>query len=468
MHSINQRLAGCFFFISLIIPAVVQATNGYFLIGYGAKSRSMGGTGIANPEDALAAGANPAGMSRVGTRFDLGAELFYPPRSVAAANGEFDFQTPTKDATNVSKEKSGSNIFLIPSFGANYEFNRKITVGISMVGAGANTRYKDNFFQLTGVPPNQPYGTLGVDYVQMQLLPTITYKVTRNQSVGLSLAFGAQRFRAYGLGNFGACGSDSDFQLSSNDCKLTNQGNDYSFGGGVRLGWLGSFMDKRLDLGAYWASKVYMSKFNKYEGLFPDGGTFDIPENFGIGLAVHPTKKFTVAADVTRIKYKSVDALNNRHSTQTLQDPCTRPIDYPGECYPGDKPVPSSQALGASDGMAFGWNNQTVYKLGASYQVNDKWIVRAGFNYAKSPIPDDQLLFSMLAPAVTEKHITAGFSYLPDKHSEWTVSYVQALENTQTCEAKNGCKTMLTQTENSYVAARMKIYALGVSYGYRF
>ncbi|MDB4516176.1 outer membrane protein transport protein [Crocinitomicaceae bacterium] len=457
-------LGGC---LSLIISPVVLATNGYFLIGYGAKSRSMGGTGIANPTDALAAGANPAGMSRVGTRIDFGAELFNPPRRVAAANGEFDFQTPTKEHPYVDDEESGSNLFLIPSFGMNYQFNRKVSVGMSVIGAGANTRYNDNFFELTGVPPNEPYGTLGVNLIQMQMLPTFTYKVNKNHAFGVSLAIGVQTFRAYGLGNFGTPDSDSDFQLSSDDSKLTNNGNDWSYGAGVRVGWLGNFLEKKLDLGAYYASRVYMTEFDEYSGLFAEEGDFDIPENYGIGIAIHPNKKFTLTMDVVQINYSDIASIGNPHSTQSLQDPCTRPIDYTGPCQPGNSPVPSTEALGAVNGMGFGWDDQTVYKIGASYQVNDNWIVRAGYNYGESPIPDDQLLFSMLAPAIIEQHLTMGFSYLPDRNQEWTVSYVHGFKHSQTCVAP-GCVTMLTQNPGAYVAVEMEQDMLGVSYAYKF
>ena len=48
---------------SLIIPVNALATNGYFLIGFGAKSRSMGGTGVAYNMDGMAAAFNPASMT---------------------------------------------------------------------------------------------------------------------------------------------------------------------------------------------------------------------------------------------------------------------------------------------------------------------------------------------------------------------------------------------------------------------
>jgi long-chain fatty acid transport protein len=467
MHKTLRAYCLLWGFLGLIISPVVSATNGYFLIGYGAKSRAMGGTGIANPTDTLAAGANPAGMSRAGTGVDFGLELFNPPRRVAAANGEFNFQTPTKSAVDVSAEESGSNEFLIPSFGMNYKFNRKLTIGMSVIGAGANTRYENNFFELTGVPPNDPYGTLGINYIQMQMLPTVTYKVNRDHALGFSLAIAAHTFRAYGLGNFGTPNSAADFQLSADDANLTNRGNDWAYGAGIRVGWLGRFMKKKLDLGAYYASRVYMTELDKYSGLFAEQGDFDQPEHFGVGIAIHPNKKLTIALDVTQIQYSGIPALGNRHSTQSLQDPCTRPIDFTGACQPGNTPVPSSQALGAENGMGFGWEDQTIYKVGASYQVNKKWVLRAGYNYAKSPIPDDQLLFSMLAPAIIEQHVTLGFTYLPSKNSEWTASLVHGFKNAQTCEAPS-CVTMLTQNPGSFVAVEMEQNMLGVSYAFKF
>jgi len=48
--------------IIIAASAEANATDGYFAHGYGVKSQGMGGVGIALPQDALAAAANPAGM----------------------------------------------------------------------------------------------------------------------------------------------------------------------------------------------------------------------------------------------------------------------------------------------------------------------------------------------------------------------------------------------------------------------
>jgi len=49
--------------------------------------------------------------------------------------------------------------------------------------------------------------------------------------------------------------------------------------------------------------------------------------------------------------------------------------------------------------------------------------------YAEVPFDDDQALFNVLAPAVVEKHVTAGFTYSPSQNSEITVAYMHAFRN---------------------------------------
>lgn len=58
------------------------------------------------------------------------------------------------------------------------------------------------------------------------------------------------------------------------------------------MGWLGK-VTPQLTLGATWASKI-SGKFDNYKGLFADGGGFDVPENYGVGLAFEATRAWTL------------------------------------------------------------------------------------------------------------------------------------------------------------------------------
>jgi long-chain fatty acid transport protein len=343
-----------------------------------------------------------------------------------------------------------------------------MSIGMSVIGNGANTRYTENFFQLTG----GPFGTLGVSLIQMQMLPTIAYRMTKNQSIGLSLTIGVQQFRAYGLGNIGSPDpNDADFQFSSDAANLSNRGNDYSYGAGVRVGWLGKFFKQKMNFGAYYASRTYMTKFDKYKGLFAEEGSFDIPEHFGVGIAFKPWgDKFVLAGDIQKIRYSGVKSIANSHPTSSLQDPCTRPIGLDqSQClFATTTPQSTSRALGADDGFGFGWKDQTIYKVGVLYKVNNKLTIRAGYNYGRSPIPDNQILFNLLATAVTEKHATAGLTYVLTGNSSVDISYVHAFKRAQVCAVADGCTTLLTQTPDSFAAADLVIDALGISYQFKF
>ena len=456
MQSTYKTLAILTLACFLLIPSLGSATNGYFLIGYGAKSRSMGGVGIAYGQDGIAAAANPAAMADVkidgAMRIDFGAELFNPPRSVKHYS----------DTLGDTNEKSGSNVFVIPSMGAIYKFNRKLTLGFAFIGNGANTRYDQT---VPGLPNcvngqteegvgsyffnfncNADSQTVGVNLLQAQMLPSFAYKVNKNHTIGASLAIGIQTFRAYGLGAF----SDLGF-AGEGATKTSGNGNDWSYGAGIRLGWMGKFFDKRLTLGTNYSSRVYMTEFDDYAELFAEQGDFDIPENFGVGMAFKLTPKLTIAADVTRILYSDIASINNPGPVD--------PVDLNPLCPGVDEP---RCKLGGDDGMGFGWDDTTVYKIGLNYDYNREWSFRAGYNYGEGVIDDDQVLFNMLAPATVEHHLTLGFSYRPNKNMEWSVNAMHGFENT--VRGPTAYSNRAPGEDNAAIS--MYINTFGVSFAY--
>lgn len=437
----------------IAFPMSALATNGYFLIGFGAKSRSMGGVGVAYAQDSLAIASNPAGMADIDMntmRIDVGGDLFSPPRAVVH-----------ESATLPANAQSGMNVFLIPNMGGAYKFNRNLTMGMAAVGAGLGTRYDqtvrnasgvdvcndgdpatngNNFFNFNCNASN----TVGVMLMQMQMLPSVAYKINKQNALGASLAIAVQSFRAYGLQAFDTLG----FSATNGD--LTNKGNAWSYGGGIRLGGLHKFFDERLNFGWNYSSRVFMTKFDKYRNLFAEHGGFDIPENYAIGVAYKYTKKLTVAADVQRINFSDVKSVGN---------PGPNPAD-PNHFFP-----PGFDVLGKSNGLGFGWKDQIVYKLGFNYDYDDTWSFRSGVNYGKSPIPKNQVLFNMLAPATPEWHLTLGGSYRPSPNVEWSFSYIHAFENVIKGPTAFGPTGQPVVGENAAIS--MKQNALGMSFAYK-
>jgi len=467
MKVLTTRLRGLLAASLILTPLMASATNGYFLIGYGAKSRSMGGVGTAYGVDGLASASNPAAMADVKLdgvmRVDVGGEFFNPPRSVVHSS----------DTLGNTREKSGSNLFLIPNMGMIYKFNRKMTIGFSFIGNGANTRYNQQVPGKPGCLNGQPNAngnadngvgsyffnfncnadsyTVGVNLMQGQMLPSIAYKVSKHHTVGASLALGIQTFRAYGLGafsNLGFAGQDAT--------KTSGNGNDWSYGAGIRLGWMGKFFDNRLTLGTNYASRVYMTRFKKYEQLFAEQGSFDIPEHYSVGLALKLTPNLTVAADYQRINYGGVRSISNL-GPNALDPAFLNP--NPG-CQVNN--LPDECLLGGDKGFGFGWTDTNVFKIGINYDYNSVWSFRAGFDYNDGVIEKDQVLFNMLAPATVKKHATVGISYRPNKNMEWSVNYLHAFENT--IKGPTAYTNRPLGQDNASIS--MYINSLGLSFAY--
>ncbi|MBX3620647.1 MAG: outer membrane protein transport protein [Rhizobacter sp.] len=149
-----------------------------------------------------------------------------------------------------------------------------------------------------------------------------------------------------------------------------------------------------LTLGASYSSKINMSKFDKYSGLFAGGGDFDIPANYSVGVAFMPTPDWTLALDYGRINYSGVAAVGNASTAAAL--------------------------LGSDNGPGFGWRDVNVLKLGAAWRMNERWTLRAGYNHGDNPIRSADVTFNILAPGVITDHYTAGFTWAANADSELT------------------------------------------------
>jgi long-chain fatty acid transport protein len=406
---------------AVLAPGMALATTGYFAHGYGIKAKSMGGVGIALPQDALAAASNPAGIAWLGNRIDVGADLFTPDRGASIVGAGAPGANGTYDGNDTKS-------FLIPEFGYNRVISPNLTFGVAVYGnGGMNTDYATNPFAAFGGS-----GPAGVDLMQLFVAPTVAWK-SGNHSFGASLNLAYQRFKAEGIQGFAG--------FSASPGNVSNRGYDDSTGFGVRVGWTGQ-VSPAVTLGATYQTKTKMGEFDKYSGLFANQGDFDIPENYGAGIAVKASPKLTVAADVLRINYGDIPAVGNSADCLFVTGTCQ---------------------LGGTNGAGFGWQNTTVYKIGVAYELKPGTTLRAGYVTLDQPIPASQTFFNILAPGVVEDHLTLGLTMEMSKTSELSFMYMHAFE-----KKVNGSGSIPLGFGGGEANLRMSQDSIGVAYGWKY
>jgi long-chain fatty acid transport protein len=432
-----------------LLASSASATDGYFTHGNGMKAKGMAGASTAMTVDSFGGANNPAQMVFVGDRIDFGVDLFSPQRSASRSGSNIGID---------GSADSDSTLFYIPEFGFNKLINPNLSLGVTVYGnGGMNTDYPGGQIPSgtacgPAAPPNGfntapgPYnllcgnGRLGVDLSQLVIAPTLAYKLTDKHAIGIAPLFGYQRFKAEGLQAFAG--------FSTSPSNVSNQDYDTANGWGARIGWLGKITDE-LTIGAAYSTKIAMSKFSKYKGLFAEEGGFDMPENYNVGLAYAFSPAVTVALDYQRINYSKVKSVGNPSSLLL-------------NCAGGD----TSACLGGSNGAGFGWQDVDVWKLGVEYRHSDKLTLRAGYNHSDNPIQAKDVTINILAPGVVQDHLTLGLTYVTDSKGELTVAYMHAFQNSVTGSSFFNNFTPPGATAGNET---IKMYenSLGIAYGWK-
>jgi long-chain fatty acid transport protein len=407
----------------LLVANDANATNGYFSHGYSIKNKGMAGAGVAAPLDSMVPATNPAGLTEVGNRFDLGLTVFSPRReyNVDRAGGLLAQGTVESD----------SEYFFIPNLGYSYQLDNRTAFGIAVYGnGGMNTDYPT----MTYYDPSS--SSTGVDLMQLFIAPTLAIKLSYGHSFGVTPIIAAQFFEAKGVQSFE--------NYSSARSKLSGNGHDSSYGFGMRVGYLGQ-LTEQISIGLSYQSKIYMDEFDDYAGLFAEQGGFDIPANWTAGIAVKPIPEVTVALDVQRIYYSNINSIANHFLPNLMTD-----------------------LLGNDNGAGFGWDDMTVFKVGLQWARSDQWTYRFGYSYGDQPIDASEVLFNILAPGVIEQHATFGLTYTFANQSELDFSLMYAFSNDVTGLNPLTNNDPATGGNPQYINLTMDQWEVGLGYSWKF
>jgi long-chain fatty acid transport protein len=336
------------------------ATNGMELPGFGAVNRSMGGAGVASPQDSAWEIINPAGIAGMDRRLDfLGSVLVVrrtlEPHGLAGNpfNGELVDNTPAGGADvglvlPTPYFTFGAGFFVLEALSASYTHPRsivpKLTLGnwdrrLEIFGGRIPLTFAKKFdFGLSvGVAVNIDVRAVCSDHLTLQLRQT-----------------------------------KGDFDW------------DFSYGGGLTIGAIQQW--ERISIGAAYTTEQWMTKFYHYDDLFPH--PMDSPQKLQAGVAIK------------------------------ILEPLEFDLDYKWLDWAG---VPQFGRAILQGGM--GWHSQNIVMTGLAWTINEKWTVRTGFSYGNSPINSEHVFIDALGPLIFTTHTSLGATYKLSKNSEVSLTY---------------------------------------------
>jgi len=313
---------------------------------------------------------------------------------------------------------SDSKMFGIPQAAFSSKINDAMSWGIMAYAMGGmNTDYR------TG-----PFGAGNPESVNLQgmiIAPTLSYAFNKNVSAGAALLIGTMNLTARNL--FGS------FPV------INNTFDDSSVGYGVKLGVDAKITDG-ISIGAMIQPQMQMDEFSGFKTFLNNFGytgdaSIPLPNEYGVGAKFAAGKSMDIVADILYYQWTGNEVFE-----------------------------------------FFGWEDQIVYKVGLEFRPSDSIALRAGFNYAESPIKGgnttapittfggttaDAAFANYLFPAISETHVTLGMSYKMDKSMTVSGYYLYAPEASQTATTANfggmvPAGTTISMTQHAF--------GLGVNY----
>lgn len=438
MSSRETTRIGLFILLAAsLLAATAHATNGMRMIGFGPVQSSMGGVSVGLPMDSAVVISNPAGMSALPGRVDFGASFFSPSVSYRATEiplpTMFQGMLVERQGAQLSSDRGPSPV---PAFGLIIPVNDRLRFGIGAYGvAGMGVDYAQNLY---GGPTSSSYS-------QMRFAPAVSYKFSDLLSVGVSV---------------NVMYAQMDFNAAQGFGQVAHLGGT-AFGVG---GTIGLYLQphKMLSIGVAYETRSYFQafRFNTPRHTMQNPATgasvtvppgvdelnFDQPQAATLGFGFRPVPALHLGLDVQWLNWSGTNGLNQ-----------------PG--WSGANPDGSSKV--GSMGWSLRWQDQVVMKLGAQYDINPMFSVRAGYNYGASPLNAGRAFENIAFPAIAEHHVTLGLGVNVGKHFVLNVGGTYSPEAKLTGSNPGNPLAQQGQGIASYETT-MSQFSIELGLGYRF
>lgn len=345
---------------------------GFLIYEHGAAAMAMGGAFVALANNPSAIFHNPAGIAFLeGTQISLGTTLITSNTSL--------------ELTNLATTVEAVSQWFYPSnFYISHKMNDRVAVGFGFFNPyGLGTKWPEDY-ALRFIATEDDMKTFFFN-------PVVAVKLDENfsVSVGVTYVYGTLELARvnlvdltlYGGSIYEAAvvikGTGDAFGLNAG---ALYRGENFSLG----FNWRGGFdlnLEGDLALDNSNIPAPFLAAVPTEAGITT---TMSIPHILGFGVAFNLTESLIFTADLHYILWSTFKEF-------ALE------IDYPD-------PVPDDTETFVED-----WKNSYVLRGGFQYTVNEKFALRAGFLYDKTPQPVETM--DPLLPDANRWALTGGFGY---------------------------------------------------------
>jgi len=328
----------------------------------------LGGSGVRNAgmggaSIALPLDANAAANNPAG--------MAYVPSSATLDLQVFDGHS-SADYVLPGNRLENKQTIAAPQGGFNWQLSPQLAAGVSISGSGSGSDYGRPALPVSGA--GNAKSTLRI----VELVPTLAWRPREDLALGMALTLAYQQFKADGV--------IVPASVPGGLLPLAGHGMQDSTGVGWRAGVLWK-PGNDWSFGANYKARTIMGRLKGYDTdlLAFSGGHLDIPEQYGVGVAWQVTPQVVLAADWLRILWGDL---------KVMQDP-----------------------------NGFRWRNQPVFRFGASWAVDDRLTLRAGYSQNRGQIESSATTQNLLVPSVHEKAYSMGLSWALDAKNELSIGY---------------------------------------------
>jgi len=345
---------------------------GFLIYEHGAAAMAMGGAFVALANNPSAIFHNPAGIA-----FLEGSEISFGTTLITSST--------SLELTNLgTTEETVSQWFYPSTFYISHKMNDRVAIGVGFFNPyGLGTKWPEDF-ALRFIATEDDMKTFFLN-------PVVAVKLDENfsVSVGVTYIYGTlelDRVNLIDLTAYGGSIYEAPIVVKgTGDAIGLNAGALYR-GENFSLGfnWRGGF-DLNLEGDLTLDNSNIPAPFLAAVPTEADiAVTMSIPHILGFGVAFNLTESLIFTADLHYILWSSFEEL-------ALE------VDYPD-------PVPDD-----TETYEENWKDSYVLRGGFQYTVNEKFALRAGFLYDKTPQPVETM--DPLLPDADRWALTGGFGY---------------------------------------------------------